>query len=56
MRTDNTLAHLRVTPKYDSGIDLRSGGAQKAPKVKFTHLSDKQVSRSLTVISKIHST
>lgn len=47
MRTDSALARLRVTPKYDGDIELRMGGAQKFPRVEFTHLSEKRVSRSL---------
>ena len=49
MSTDNALARLRVTPKYDGDIGLEMGGAQKFPKVEFTHLSEEWVSRSPSV-------
>ena len=49
MNTDNALAQLRVTPKYDGDIGLRNGGAQKFPKVEFTHLFEKRVIRILSV-------
>ena len=50
MITDNALAQLWVTPKYDGDIGLRTGGAQKFPKVEFTHLFERWVNRSLSVV------
>ena len=54
MSTDSALAQLCVTPKYDGDIGLRMGGAQKFPKVEFTHLSERWVSRSQMVVSDIY--
>ena len=51
MSTDNALARLRVTSECNGDIGLRMGGAQKFPKVEFTHLSERRVIRSLSVVS-----
>jgi hypothetical protein len=54
MSTDNALARLRVTSKCNGDIGLGTGGAQKFPKVEFTHLSERWISRSLSVASDIY--
>ena len=54
MSTDKALARLRVTSKFDGDIGLGKGGAQKFPKVEFTHLFEKWVSRSPSVGSSIY--
>ena len=50
MSTDNALAQLWVTPKYDGDIGLRTGRAQKFPKVEFTHPYERWVNRSLSIV------
>ena len=54
MSTDNALARLRVTSRCNGDIGLRTGGAQKFPKVEFTHLFERWVSRSRSVVSDIY--
>jgi hypothetical protein len=54
MNTDEALARLRVTSKCVGDIGLRKGGAQKFPKVEFTHLSERWVNRSSIVVSDIY--
>jgi len=49
MNTGNASAQLRVTSKYDGDIGLGRGGAQKFPKVEFTHLFERWVNRSQSV-------
>ena len=54
MSTDKAFTQLRVTSKHDGDIGLGKGGAQKFPKVEFTHLSERWVSRSQMVVSDIY--
>ena len=54
MTADNALARIRVTSDCNGDIGLEMGGAQKFPKVEFTHLFERWVSRSPSVVDRLN--